>query len=245
MPVVERAHQPRRWRGFRATGQEFAKLVDEIARVVGDETREAVETEIEITEFERPFDGSAEFLENVDEREWTGLDEISARFASGPTDEQLKVALGISTEAGARLTLSGRNRRSRNAVEPDIVAAIEKRISDTPSIARANGMYVGPWYALAAVFLIGCTAVAFADVGSTSLAPLLWLLGAGVSGVTGIFFGFAQSESIRKALAPGEFLTDDGRSAWDRWRERWTKRAKLAGRAFSSSRPSAPSWRSR
>lgn len=106
MPIVERAHQPRRWAGFRASRNQFAGLLSEIVRVVDKEAEGAISAEIEIEAYERPLRNKDEFLENVEEREWRDLQEINSEIRSGG-DDGLRVSLSIFSYTGIRLTLPG------------------------------------------------------------------------------------------------------------------------------------------
>jgi hypothetical protein len=235
MPVVEGAHRPRRWTDYRISREDFSALVGEVDRVVSAEVLESTAIEIEVAAYERPFADVEELLDNVEEREWVDLDEIGAVVKASSVGG-LEVRISVDVGSGVRLILKGADRRARNAVEPDIVAAIEKQTGNLdPDVAGSR--YVTPWYLLSTLVFAGCILgvviqwVASGHGRLNSLALLLWLFGAlfGSPALAGV--GAATRAGIRRALPAAEFLPDSRTTRWSVWRNRWMRRARWTASA--------------
>jgi hypothetical protein len=244
MPVVERAHQPRRWRGYRVTRTEFSAMVNEIKRVVEAELEGSSVVEISISDYERPFDSTDEFLENVEEREWIGLGEIDGEVRD-PDKGGLRAAIGLSDSSGLgiRLRLTVADRRARNAIEPDVVAAIQKNVSQLEPEEEGR-WYIWAWRILGlSAFVAFGTATVIEMIASNRYTPnfvqedphalkyaLIWLFAA--LGVPSVCFalGSETKASIGAAFPAAEFLPDDGTTAWQTWKST-AKRRLLGARA--------------
>lgn len=205
--------------------------------MVAAETGSTPRFQIVVEEYERPFDNPEELLENVEEREWIELDEIQLFVTARASDEgqdALEVSILMATATGARLTLRGADRRARNAIEPDLVDAIERSLTSTDEGEAAR--YIWPGFgaglALAApciVFVIRETKASerLNSSGSAFLFSLGWLLLAGIFVMCAFSWPSAVRGSIRTANPPAEFLNDAERTAWDAWKDQVHARIKF------------------
>ena len=99
MPIVERAHQPRRWHGLRLSRAGFAELVRSTAETVATEAGSEPRFQIVVEEYERPFESPDEFLENVEDREWVDLDEIQAFITASVSKRRRRRARGFDPDS--------------------------------------------------------------------------------------------------------------------------------------------------
>lgn len=244
MTLVERAHQPRTWNRFQASRRQYGDIVSEIARVVGNEITTEPEVEIEVTAYERPFASVEELLENVEEREWRDLDEVHANIRD-PEPQGLRVSVDVSRQSGVRLALRGANRRSRNAIEPDVVAAIERRISQQTR-SNTGRSFVWPWRLLAVIVAVPPLIGAVIEFNASNrtglnnydsnaaLYSIGWFFAAALLSMLSLAMGSITLDRIRGTLPNGEFLPDDEQTAWDAWQLHAGQRFRLAGRLLSA-----------
>lgn len=153
MPRVGRASPSSVWRSWAATRHDLVALMEELIAVAGDAMDTPAAGQIRLREFERPFRDGAEFLENVDEREWTRQTvqwQIEVQTsADGPS------LLLVGERGGdVHLSLYGGARHQRNAVTPDIAEAVGKYARKGPprkmfigvvAILAAATMGLGLW----------------------------------------------------------------------------------------------------
>jgi hypothetical protein len=228
---VNREHEPRTWSSWAITREGFAELADEVARIVTEETGGPTEAEIDVPGFERPFRGGAELLENVSESDWTEATSVTLTVGSGQfrENERLRLRLAIWPSLGATLSLSGRTRRSRNAIEPDVVAAIERHARRARGMLRAAALVLFPAYLLVVVVAFGLL-IAASALGAGNVIVL-----ATFSVAFGGAWGIAVKRlwpSTRRVAQGIEFLPDDRVSAWDEMRNRRWRHIRVMGSAL-------------
>lgn len=228
MAQVNREHEPRRWSSWAITREAFAELADEVARIVSEETGGPTEPDIEVPGFERPFLGGAEFLENVSEKDWTEASSVSLTVGSGQfrENERLRLRLAIWPSLYATLSLSGRTRRSRNAIEPDVVAAIERHARRAHGFLRSAALVLFPTYLLAVVAGYGLLMAASALGAGNVIVVVAFAVAFG--GVWG--FAVKRLMPTARRVAEGiELLPDDRVSAWDEMRNRRWRQVRVMG----------------
>lgn len=233
MAKVDHEHKPRSWSGWAITREEFADLVDEATRLVSEETSGPTEIEIRVPGFERPFNGVAEFRENLGDEEWAGASHVELTLRSGELGEdRLYVTLDIWTimrSDGVTLRLRGRNRRSRNAIEPDLVRLIEKHTRPVHSAVRALILVAAPSY-----LLVGATAVGLGLVmGEFGTGRALRLAIASAYFV--VVWGFAVIRLINwtmRITRPVELLHHGGVTTWEAAWNAKRRQARLYGAAL-------------
>lgn len=232
MAKVDHEHKPRSWSGWAITREEFEDLVDEAARLVSEETSGPTEIEIRVPGFERPFNGVTEFRENLGDEEWTGASNVELTLRSGELRDRLVVTLDIRTimlSDGVTLRLRGRNRRSRNAIEPDLVRLIEKHTRPVHSARRTLTLIAIPGYLLALASGVGL-GVAMNQLGAGKV-PIL----AASSICFMVLCGLAMNRVIDwtfRITQPVELLPDGGVTTWEAVWNAKRRQARLYGSAL-------------
>ena len=136
---------------------------------------------------------------------------------------------GASTTAHAWdvwLNLNGRTRRSRNAIEPDLVAAIGKYERKRYGGIKAVALVMGPLYLLALPAGVGI------PLAMDALGLWTWL---GLIVFCVVFMGLwglvhnRQMPAIMRLVRAIELLPDNGVSVWDTMWARRRQQARVAG----------------
>jgi hypothetical protein len=227
MPKVEREHEPRTWSAWAVTRTDFAALVDEAARLVHEETRGPTTFDIHVPGFERSFTTTAEFLESVAEEDWTAATRSSLVLLSGEYGEEermfvfLDVWTFLSTN-GVELRLKGRNRRSRNAVEPDLVRLIDKHKRRSHGFGRTMAIAMAPIH----VVLFATAALLILALDPSLIASIaIWLVCYTVPSLAIVKYMVPWVDRITR---PVELLPDSGISIWDAAWKAKTRQATVA-----------------
>lgn len=231
MTKVEREHEPRSWAAWAVTRSDFAALVDEAAQIVNAETSGPTMLDIDVPGFERSFTTTAEFLENVTEKDWTGATTLGVTLRSGEFTDDLFGRLFVQLriwKSNVTLRLSGRNRRSRNAIEPDLESLIAKHARQLRGHRRTYYLAVIPILIVQTTAMLGLGLALFA-LGLSTLPA--WVI-AGICSF--LLANFGAGRLLRwttRITQPVEFLPDSAVSTWDAaWKEK-RRQAKFVGSA--------------
>lgn len=233
MVKVERENPPRRWSEWSATRDQFASIAQDIAGVVQRECGEETSNSITVPGYERTFDDASEMLENVGEREWVGLvgSAIATSYA-GRFPDMLTVSFHLEQghSAGVWLFVRGGRRGVRNAIEPDLVALVERHVR-TPKRPWPNWAGTALQLGIQPVLIIGFIALVLRipDLGPAGV--VIASVPAALAATLVTFFVSPRVDRLMKTFnEPGiELLADDGRSAASKARARAGPRARLAG----------------
>ncbi len=228
MERVERQNEPRRWTHWAASRQDLGAYSRRAVEILEPLADNAVECEIRVPGYEREFTGPDHFLAHVDEAEWQGLRRIEVTLRVRTEPQWLHAWLQVVGPpfGSVLLLIQGGTRHDRNAVEPDLVEAVG-RFATSKARARQRLAILAILAGLAffvvqagvgqGVEALGASAFLASMVGAATIALLvfyltmeklghvLWLAGAGT-----------------------EFLPDDRRSVWERFRQSLTAKVLVA-----------------
>jgi hypothetical protein len=236
MPKVGRAHQPREWDSWAITREDFATLVREFVAIMLAAPGGWTEAHclIKVRGYERDFENADEFLENVDEQEWVGLEEINATVHLRAKDVARPMWGGVWIEGRpwdrVRLSLHDGTRMERNAVEPDLAALIDKHARSERTLAQRSVASGWPLLLLPVVLIVGASIAlpAATDLSLGTRVGVLAAWGLWVSVLAGVL-GYRLSARLERLVPLVEFLPAHGRSRWDDAKALIWKRARVAG----------------
>lgn len=232
---VDRANEDHEWSGWAATREDAAALVVQVGEVLESANKTPFECKIQVPGYERDFLGAEELVENVDENEWVAL--ASMRFAWWPKaygDQYVRASLYLqylgraSILNQAVLTVSGGDRRGRNAVEPDLAEIVERHARTQPSRGRIKAAVFTPMFVAYLLFTVALSFLLQALDASVLAVSLAYTGEVLAIWAAGFLLVPRTLERIDHALVGVELLPESGESRWDTAKAALTKSARIA-----------------
>lgn len=206
MSKVGRAHPPERWPGWACTREDFARLMQTMVDLIVLPPDPDVVVRITMPAFERPFESIAEFQDNTSEDDWIHGKSISG-VIRGPG---VTITLDFYPWTGASLSVEGGQRRDRNAVFPDLEAAVSQHArqawAEYLPTALAMALCAGPPGVILSVYVL----TSLFNINVVTLVLLILLL------FGSLFPGALLSERWDRVFVRSEFLGDDAISTPER-----------------------------
>lgn len=224
MTRVGRVTEELAWGSWAASRQDVAQLMRESADLFG-EVAGAFNASLSLPQFERPFYGAEEFLENVDEREWLNTHSFRIALETERASDGLSVEITGRRDDKVELRLYGGRSLDRNALQPELRHALNRFSRPThwlSGFVRFLGVVGGLAVAGGGLALAFIFSDELYDAG---IVPFIAAFGSVfvIGPLLGGLLASAADSYASRSFPKIEFLHDDGVSLWDRRRttRRW------------------------
>jgi len=224
MTRVGRVTEDLVWRSWAASRHDVAQLMCDSVDIIG-QVAGAPGASLSLPQFERPFYGTEEFLENVDEREWLATPGFRVAVEAGEAADGLSIEITGRRDDRVELRLYGGRSLDRNAAQPELRHAVEKLRRPTRPMRGVLRLIEVGGGALVPLGLLVLLLVFIDELLHMGLVIVFAAILSGVlvASLLGVLVMAAVDDYASRVLPRIEFLPDNREAVWDRQRagRRW------------------------